>query len=171
MGMNRGWFGHQGANRPRWRSISWKVRGPERNLPRWESISRTVRSPKRNRPRRGPISRKVQIPEGEPSTLEACIADGSGIRGRTVHAGGRYHGRFGVQSGTFHAEGMNRGWCGYQGSNRPRWRSISRKVRGPERNLPRWGPISRMVQISEVEPSTLGVDIMDGAESKADIPR
>ena len=137
LGPNHGRFEYQRANHPRWRSISWKVRGLERNRPCWESISRTVRSPKRNRPRRGPISRKVQIPEGEPSTLEACIADGSGIRGRTVHAGGRYHGRFGVQSGTFHAEGMNRGWFRHQGANHPRWKSISRKVRGPERNHPR----------------------------------
>ena len=118
-GVYRGWFSVYGVNLPRGESISRKVRGPERNLPRWESISRTVRSPKRNRPRRGPISRKVQIPEGEPSTLEACIADGSGIRGRTVHAGGRYHGRFGVQSGTFHAGDQYRGWFNVDGLNRP----------------------------------------------------
>ena len=33
-GMYRGWFRHQGANRPRWGSISWTVRSPKRNLPR-----------------------------------------------------------------------------------------------------------------------------------------
>ena len=90
------------------------------NHPRWESISRKVRGQERNLPRWGHESRKVRGLWGEPSTLEVDIADGSGIRRRT-----------------FHAEGMNRGWFKYQRANRPRWRSISWKVRGPERNRPR----------------------------------
>ena len=91
----------------------------------------------------------VQCRWGEPSTLRACIADGSDTRGRTVHGGGRYHGWFGVQSGTFHAEPQYRGWFSVDGVNRPRY-----------------GHESRMVQIPEGEPSTVAVDIMDGSTPK-----
>ena len=59
-GVYRGWFGVYGVNRPRWRSISWKIH-----------ISRV------NHPRSGHKSRMVRIPEGEPSTLEVDIMDGS----------------------------------------------------------------------------------------------
>ena len=110
----------------------------------------------------------VQCRRGGPSTLKPDIEDGADTRGRTIHVGSLYHGRFGVKSGTVHAGGMNRGWCGYQGSNHPRWESISRKVRGQERNLPRWGPISRMVQISGSEPSAVEVDFMEGSGSRAE---
>ena len=83
--------------------------------------------------------------------LEVDIAEGSGIRGRTVHGGGRFHGRFGVQSGTVHAGGRYRGRFGVQRANHPRS-----------------GHKSRMVQVSGVEPSTLEVDIMEGSGSKAE---
>ena len=33
----------------------------------------------------------------EPSTLYARIVDGSRSKGRTIHAGGRYHGRFNIE--------------------------------------------------------------------------
>ena len=62
--MNRGWCGYQGSNRPRWRSISRKVRGQERNLPRWESISWTVRSPKRTFHAKAPHQGRFDVQSG-----------------------------------------------------------------------------------------------------------
>ena len=77
--------------------------------------------------------------------LRADITEGSGIRGRTVHAEGMYRGRFGVQSRTVHAGDQYRRRLNVDGVNRPRW-----------------GQISRMVQCQSGEPSTLGVCIADG---------
>ena len=61
--MNHGWFGYQGANRPRCESISWKVRIPEQN-----------------HPRSGHESRMVRIPGVEPSAVEVDFMDGAESR-------------------------------------------------------------------------------------------
>ena len=49
-----------------------------------------------------PSTLEVDIMDGsisrvEPSTLYARIVDGSRSKGRTIHAGGRYHGRFNIE--------------------------------------------------------------------------
>ena len=138
-----------------------------------------------NHPRSGHESRKVRVSEVEPPTLRVCITDGSeskaepstlgtniadgsmsqertihvlglnrgrfGVQSGTFHAGSQYHGRFISQERTIHVLGLNHGWFGYQRVNRPRW-----------------GLISRMVQCQSGEPSTLKACIADGSESKAE---
>ena len=121
-----------------------------------------------------PSTLRVCIADGSaskagPSTLRINIADGSMSQERTIHVLGLNRGRFGVQSGTFHAGsqyhgrfisqertihvlGLNHGWFGYQRVNRPRW-----------------GLISRMVQCQSGEPSTLKADIEDGAYLKSEL--
>ena len=83
--------------------VLWRLKSP---VPGWFIYDRW------NHPRIWCVSRMVRGLWGEPSTLGVDITDGSGIRERTVHA-----------------EGMNRGWFGYQGSNRPRQSPESRTVR------------------------------------------
>ena len=62
----------------------------------------------------------VQIPEGEPSTVEVAIMDGSESKAEpstlriNIADGSMSMGR------TVHAEGMYRGWFGYQRVNHPR---------------------------------------------------
>ena len=78
--MNRGWFRHQGANHPRWGVDI--MDGSESKAE--------------------PSTLRVNITDGaeskaEPSTQRADIAEGSDTRGRTVHVGGMYRGRFGYQ--------------------------------------------------------------------------
>ena len=70
--------------------------------------------------------------------------------------------------GTIREFGAYRGWFSVYGVNLPRGESISRKVRGPERNLPRYGHESRMVRASGGEPSTVEVDFMEGSGSRAE---
>ena len=113
-GVYRGWFSVYGVNLPRGESISRKVRGPERNLPRYGHESRMVRASggepstvevdfmEGSGSRAEPSTLGVNITDGaeskaEPSTQRADIAEGSDTRGRTVHVGGMYRGRFGYQ--------------------------------------------------------------------------
>ena len=85
------------------------------------------------------------VSRAEPSTLDTEIVEGSIFQDLTIHAKCLYHGRF---------DGIN--------MNLPRWRSISRTVQSPERNLPRWIPKSWKVPSQKAEPSTIMHRIVDG---------
>ena len=110
------------------------------------------------------------ISRGEPSTLYARIVDGSRSKGRTIHAGSRYYGRFMSQKRTFHAVCPNRGQFEVKMVNHPRWRLISWKVQYLGANLPCWRAESWTVQGQKGEPSTPVVDIMDGSYIKHEPP-
>ena len=58
------------------------------------------------------------------------------------------------QALTIHAKCLYHGWFDGINMNLPRWRSISRTVQSPERNLPRWIPKSWKVPSQKTEPST-----------------
>ena len=73
--------------------------------------------------------------------------DGSRSKGRTIHAGSRYYGRFMSQKRTFHAVCPNRGQFEVKMVNHPRWRLISWTVQYLGANLPRCMPESWMVHI------------------------
>ena len=81
----------------------------------------------------------------EPSALKPEIVDGSIPQGRNFHENAPHHGRFSIQSGTFHAEARNRGRFYSSGSNPPRF-----------------GPESRTVRCKQNQPSTRRLDITDG---------
>ena len=94
--------------------------------------------------------------------------DGSRSKGRAIHAGSRYYGRFMSQKRIFHAVCPNRGRFKVKRVNHPRWRLISWKVQYLGANLPCWRAESWTVQGQKGEPSTLEVDIMDGSISRGE---
>ena len=87
----------------------------------------------------GSVSRR------EPSMLRPETVEGSIPQTRTLHENAPHHGRFSIQSGTFHAEARN---CG--------------RFHSAESNPPRFRPESRTVRCKQNQPSTRRLDITDG---------